>query len=119
MTTTEFIELVAQMRMTQKNYFKTRSKYVLEQSKALERQVDVAIAQIAEARAKQTDLAIPTPRQLETRSNINNKSIALIALLNSDRNQILTGDVSKVRDLHSEIACLINDLDIYNLEGAN
>ncbi len=42
----EFIELVAQMRAVQKNYFKTRSKDVLLESKNLERQVDAAIAQL-------------------------------------------------------------------------
>ncbi len=46
MTHAEFIELVEQMRTAQKNYFKTRSKDVLIESKALERQVDAAIVQL-------------------------------------------------------------------------
>jgi hypothetical protein len=36
----EFIELVRQMRAAQKEYFKTRSKDVLNRSKELERKVD-------------------------------------------------------------------------------
>jgi hypothetical protein len=48
MIQSEFIELVEQMRTAQKNYFRTRSKTILEQSKALERQVDAVIAQLTE-----------------------------------------------------------------------
>jgi hypothetical protein len=48
MTNTEFIDLVAQMRTAQKSYFRTRSKTILEQSKALERQVDAAIVQLTQ-----------------------------------------------------------------------
>jgi hypothetical protein len=51
MTQSEFIELVAQMRTAQKTYFKTRSKTILEQSKALERQVDAAVVQLTEKEA--------------------------------------------------------------------
>jgi hypothetical protein len=47
MTQAEFIELVAKMRIAQKNYFKTRSKDVLIQSKNLEQQLDKAIGQIS------------------------------------------------------------------------
>ena len=36
----EFIELVREMRNAQKEYFKTRSKDVLNRSKELERKVD-------------------------------------------------------------------------------
>lgn len=36
----EFIELVREMRAAQKEYFKTRSKDVLNHSKELERKVD-------------------------------------------------------------------------------
>lgn len=42
MTAREFVELVQQMRDKQKLYFKTRSSDVLLESKALERQVDLA-----------------------------------------------------------------------------
>ncbi len=45
MTYSEFIDLVRKMRGAQKEYFKTRDKYVLEKSKALERQVDKALAE--------------------------------------------------------------------------
>jgi hypothetical protein len=44
MEISEFIDLVKQMRSTQKEYFKTRSKTVLGQSKALEKQVDMVIS---------------------------------------------------------------------------
>ena len=36
----EFIELVREMRNTQKEYFKTRDKNVLQRSKELERKVE-------------------------------------------------------------------------------
>ena len=39
-TMKEFIELVREMRNAQKEYFKTRSKDVLNRSKELERKVD-------------------------------------------------------------------------------
>ena len=42
----EFVELVKKMREMQKEYFRTRSLNVLNQSKALERQVDNAIKTI-------------------------------------------------------------------------
>jgi hypothetical protein len=48
MTQAEFIDVVTQMRTAQKTYFKTRSKTILEQSKALERSVDAAIAKFQE-----------------------------------------------------------------------
>jgi hypothetical protein len=41
---TEFIDLVQQMRTAQKEYFATRNRTVLERSKALERQIDIAIS---------------------------------------------------------------------------
>ena len=44
----EFVELVKKMREMQKEYFRTRSMNVLNQSKALERQVDNAIKTITE-----------------------------------------------------------------------
>ena len=42
----EFIELVRQMRAAQKEYFKTRSKDVLNRSKELERKVDAELQSI-------------------------------------------------------------------------
>ena len=42
----EFIELVREMRNTQKEYFKTRSKDVLNRSKELERKVDAELQSI-------------------------------------------------------------------------
>jgi hypothetical protein len=46
MTNTEFIALVAQARSTQKIYFRTRDKSILEQSKSLERRIDAEISRI-------------------------------------------------------------------------
>lgn len=40
MDSKEFFDLVAKMRRKQKDYFATRSKAVLQESKALEKQVD-------------------------------------------------------------------------------
>lgn len=45
MSHSEFIGLVQKMRGAQRDYFKTRDKYSLEKSKALERQVDKALAE--------------------------------------------------------------------------
>jgi hypothetical protein len=42
----EFIELVRQMRSAQKEYFRTRSKDVLNRSKELERKVDAELQSI-------------------------------------------------------------------------
>lgn len=42
----EFIELVREMRNAQKEYFKTRSKDVLNLSKELERKVDAELQSI-------------------------------------------------------------------------
>lgn len=42
----EFFTLVSQMRQAQKEYFKTRNTGVLQQSKALERQVDAEIDRV-------------------------------------------------------------------------
>ena len=43
MNENEFIELVRQMRASQKHYFVTRSQEELKNAKALERQVDFAL----------------------------------------------------------------------------
>ena len=53
----EFIELVAQMRAAQRNYFATRDGAVLKRSKELERQVDDYIAQVKQ-KAEQLSLSI-------------------------------------------------------------
>jgi hypothetical protein len=45
-TMKEFIELVREMRNAQKEYFKTRSKDVLNRSKELERKVDAELQSI-------------------------------------------------------------------------
>lgn len=42
----DFIELVRQMRNAQKEYFKTRDKSILQQSKELERKVDAYIVNV-------------------------------------------------------------------------
>jgi hypothetical protein len=49
----EFIELVREMRAAQKEYFKKRSKDVLNRSKELERKVDAELQSIND---KQTSL---------------------------------------------------------------
>jgi len=46
MTPKQFIDLVTEMRATQKRYFKERTIALMEQSKALERQVDAAIVEM-------------------------------------------------------------------------
>lgn len=43
---TEFVSTVQLMRTAQKEYFKTRDRAVLGQSKGLERKVDALLAQI-------------------------------------------------------------------------
>lgn len=43
MTHTQFAALVERMRAAQKEYFKTRDKGALQESKALEKKVDAAI----------------------------------------------------------------------------
>lgn len=57
MTQSEFIDLVAQMRTTQKKYFKTRSNLVLAESKALESEVDRYIEQLKQ-KVEQLSLSI-------------------------------------------------------------
>lgn len=46
MTAKEFFDLVREMRETQKGYFLTRSRDLLEKSKRLEREVDREIARV-------------------------------------------------------------------------
>lgn len=46
MNAREFFSKVAQMRSMQKEYFRTRSKTALQESKRLEREIDMEIAQV-------------------------------------------------------------------------
>ena len=46
MNAREFFDKVAQMRSMQKEYFRTRSKTALQESKRLEREIDVEIARV-------------------------------------------------------------------------
>lgn len=46
MTAREFFDLVSDMRLKQKEYFRTRSTSVLNESKALERRVDDEIRRV-------------------------------------------------------------------------
>jgi hypothetical protein len=48
MNLSEFAKLVADMRSMQKEYFRTGSRTVLENSKRLERQVDQALKELAD-----------------------------------------------------------------------
>ncbi len=49
MATKERFDLVLKMRNSQKEYFRTRSKDILQQSKALERQLDNLLKQMQES----------------------------------------------------------------------
>ena len=46
MNAREFFDKVAQMRSMQKEYFRTRSKTALQESKRLEREIDMEIARV-------------------------------------------------------------------------
>ena len=46
MTARDFFDLVARMRDKQKEYFRTRSGFVLKESKQLEKQVDEEIRRV-------------------------------------------------------------------------
>lgn len=46
MNAREFYDKVVQMRRMQKEYFKTRSKIALQESKRLEREIDMEIARV-------------------------------------------------------------------------
>lgn len=46
MNAREFFNKVAQMRSMQKEYFRTRSKTALQESKRLEREIDMEIARV-------------------------------------------------------------------------
>jgi hypothetical protein len=62
---------------------------------------------------KQTNLALPTPKQLAAIENINRETIKFIALLNQHRATFPPETVSKLRDIHHEIGYLLNDLNTY------
>ena len=46
MNAREFFNKVAQMRSMQKEYFRTRSKTALQESKRMEREIDMEIARV-------------------------------------------------------------------------
>lgn len=50
---TDFMKLVAEMRAAQKEYFKYRTKDLLQASKELERQVDAALKELAAGRKEE------------------------------------------------------------------
>lgn len=52
----DFIRLVSEMRTAQKEYFRTRDKTVLQNSKMLERSVDAKLAQFKQAQVAQHKL---------------------------------------------------------------
>lgn len=56
MTTIEFVDKVRTMRDAQKEYFKTRSRSVLEKCKQLERDVDAELARLQMKQTKAGDL---------------------------------------------------------------
>ena len=53
-TMRDFIRLVSEMRAAQKEYFRTRDKTVLQNSKMLERSVDARLEQIKHGYCQQT-----------------------------------------------------------------
>ena len=59
MTARDFFDLVREMRETQKGYFLTRSRDLLEKSKALEREVDREIARVDKLLGEKTNPGLP------------------------------------------------------------
>lgn len=59
MNARQFFDKVALMRKLQKEYFRTRSKTALNQSKAVEREVDAEIARVHDV------IGTPTTEQIE------------------------------------------------------
>lgn len=59
MTAREFFNLVREMRETQKGYFLTRSKDLLEKSKELEREVDQEISRVDKLLGEKTNPGLP------------------------------------------------------------
>lgn len=64
MNARQFFDKVALMRKLQKEYFRTRSKTALNQSKAVEREVDAEIARVHET------LGTPPPPKQPEQKNI-------------------------------------------------
>lgn len=64
----EFIELVRKMRNAQKEYFRTRDKRVLQESKQLECMVDAILAQQVDKQQLSLfdDILKPTPEDFQT-----------------------------------------------------
>lgn len=56
MTTIEFVDKVRTMRDAQKEYFKTRSRSVLEKCKQLEREVDAELSRLQMKQTKAGEL---------------------------------------------------------------
>ena len=59
MTARDFFDLVRRMRETQKGYFLTRSKDLLEKSKQLEREVDREITRVDKLLGEKTNPGLP------------------------------------------------------------
>lgn len=59
MTGKSFFNLVREMRETQKGYFSTRSKDLLNKSKELEREVDREIARVDKLLGEKTNPGLP------------------------------------------------------------
>ena len=62
MNARQFFDKVALMRKLQKEYFRTRSKTALNQSKAVEREVDAEIARVEERAGAAARPVTPPPR---------------------------------------------------------
>lgn len=58
MTAKEFFDLVSEMRSKQKEYFRTRSTSVLNESKALERRVDTEIMRVNQMMKEKQELTL-------------------------------------------------------------
>lgn len=58
MNAKEFFDLVSEMRSKQKEYFRTRSTSVLNESKALERRVDTEIMRVNQMMKEKQELTL-------------------------------------------------------------
>ena len=58
MTAKDFFDLVSEMRDRQKEYFRTRSTSVLNESKALERRVDAEIMRVNQMMKEKQELTL-------------------------------------------------------------
>ncbi len=66
MQTIQFVDLVARMRTAQKEYFRTRSKEALVESKRLERSVDMYInAKLQDPDGKANTCQCPEPPMIQ------------------------------------------------------